>query len=236
MKKIIYLTLTFIIMLSLVACDNNTKNSNTNNDNSNQITDKDNTETNKQTYTGEITEDVLRSHPETSVSAFKYEWSNDYEGIRITDYLGNDDIVVIPEEIEGQPVVEVAGYTFANDSQVRGVVLPNTVIEISELFINNSKVEMVIAEGLQKIGYAAFHNCGALREVILGDNVKYIGISAFAVCSNLERLSIPVTVTNMTKNEQHSAFLGCSKLTIYGEKGSYIESVANEQGIPFVAE
>ena len=236
MKKILYLTLTFIMMLSLVACDNNSKNLSTKDDNSNQITDKDNKETNKQTYTGEITEKVLRSHPETSISTFKYEWSNDYEGIRITDYLGNDDIVVVPKEIEGQPVVEVAGYTFANDSQVRGVVLPNTVIEISELFINNSKIEMVIAEGLQKIGYASFLNCASLREVILGDNITDIGVSAFAVCVNLEKLVLPATINNMTKNAQYSAFIECPKLTIYGEKGSYIERIANERSIPFVAE
>lgn len=235
MKKIIYLTLTFIMMLSLVACDNNTKNSNTDN-NSNQVTDKDDKEINKQTYTGEITEDVLRSHPETSVSDFEYERSLKYDGIMITRYLGNDDIVVVPEQIDGESVVEVAGYVFGNNSQVRGVVLPNTVIEISELFINNSKVEMVIAEGLQKIGYASFLNCDSLREVILGDNITDIGVSAFAVCVNLEKLVLPATINNMTKNAQYSAFSECPKLTIYGEKGSYIERIANERSIPFVAE
>ena len=244
MKKIISLLLVLTLMLGLAACGGSNNETTPGGNPPAETQDKGGTaeqtqpktEDKQPTVSGEITEELLRSWPEAPVSDFTYERSVDYEGIRVMKYLGNDEIVVVPAEIEGQPVVEVAGYCFANDSTVRSVVIPETVIASKEIFINNSCVEIVIAEGLQDVGYATFLNCGNLREVILGDNVTHVGISAFAVCGKLEKLVLPATLTGMKDPERFSAFSECPNLTIYGEAGSYIETVANEQGIPFVAE
>lgn len=244
MKKIISLLLVLTLMLGLAACGGSNNETTPGGsqpaetqgqpDNAEQTQPQ--TQSQEPVISGEITEELLRSMPETPVSEFTYEWSNDYEGIRVVKYLGSDEIVVVPAQIEGEPVVEVAGYCFANDSTVRGVVIPETVVASEEIFINNSCVEMVIAEGLQDIGYATFLNCIALREVILGDNVTHVGQNAFCFCTSLEKLVLPATVGDMDEEEQFSAFFECPNLTIYGEAGSYIETVANAQGVPFVAE
>lgn len=246
MKKIISLLLVLTLMLGLAACgggsNETTPGGNQPAETQNQGGSEEQNQTQPQTQpqepvvSGAITEELLRGWPETPASEFTYSNSLKYDGIVVTGYTGSGDIVVIPGQIDGKTVVEVAGYCFANDSIVRGVVIPETVIESSEVFINNDRLEMVIAEGLQDIGYATFHNCDALREVILGSDVKHIGESAFGSCKSLEELHLGAAVEGMDETEQFTAFYGCKKLTIYGEAGSFIETVANQQGIPFVAE
>lgn len=244
MKKIISLLLALTMLLTLAACGGN---NNETAPGGNQPAEtqgipgtagqtEPQTQPQEPVVSGEITEELLRSLPENPASDFAYEWSTDYEGIRVLEYLGSEDVVVIPAVIEGSPVVEVAGYCFANDSTVRGVLIPETVISSKDIFVNNSCLEIVIAEGLQSIGAGTFHNCTALHTVILGDNVVHVGRNAFCFCSSLEKLVLPATLVDMNLDEQYTAFFECSNLTIYGEAGSFIETVANEQGIPFVAE
>ena len=68
--------------------------------------------------------------------------------------------------------------------------------------------------------------------VKLPAELRSIGVRAFADCANLAQIYIPANVTQIDS----TAFSGCTQLTIYGAAGSYAESFANEQGIPFVAE
>ena len=244
MKKIISMLLVLTLMVGLAACggsSNDTTPSGNNpaeTQNQGGATGQTQLETKPQEsgFSGEITEELLRSWPETPATEFSYEKSLNYEGIRVETYMGSDNIVVIPAEIDGEPVVEVASYCFANDSIVQGVMIPETVKEISELFINNKSVEVVIAEGVQVFGYASFHNCPTMRIMVMGDCVTEIGSMCFFGCEALQELHIPATLTQMTSEAEAVAFAACPNMTIYGEVGSYIETVANQQGIPFVAE
>jgi hypothetical protein len=185
-----------------------------------------------------ITEDILRSMPENPASEFTYTSSRKVRGgLRIDSYTGSSDIVVIPEEIDGKPVVEIAVYTFAttysDECKVRGVIIPKTVKSIKELFVNNDNLEIVIAEGLEEVGYLTFGNCFNVREIILGEDVTRLGEFAFGVCTALERIYIP---SDTTEEIHEWAFFGSENITIYGKSGSGIETFAKEQGIPFVCE
>lgn len=239
MKKIIAMLLALTMVLALAACGGDPVETNSGVESGpvQQPTDPVAEETKPQaSVSGKVTEDALRKHDVTDGSDFTYGLSMKYDGIRIEEYNGSDELVVIPEEIDGYAVVEVAKYTFGNDSVARGVLIPETVKEIKELFVNSTNIELVIAEGLEVVGYGAFTNCSALREVILGDNVVNIGELAFSACPALEKVNIPATLEAMTEYERANAFFNCENLTIYGEAGSFIEGVANELGIPFVAE
>ena len=54
---------------------------------------------------------------------------------------------------------------------------------------------------------------------------------AFCNCKNLSRITIPESVTDI----EDEAFRSCSNLTIYGYEGSYAETYANTNNIPFAA-
>lgn len=70
-------------------------------------------------------------------------------------------------------------------------------------------VDVVIPDGVTKIGERAFANCKDLVSVTIPDSVTSIGFEAFNNCSSLTSINIPYSVTSI---ENH-AFGGCSSLT-----------------------
>ena len=68
--------------------------------------------------------------------------------------------------------------------------------------------EVVIEDGVTKIGKFAFTNLQQLTSVQIPDSVKTIGNSAFARCSSLRQIDIPGSVTEIGD----WAFAYCSKL------------------------
>lgn len=71
-----------------------------------------------------------------------------------------------------------------------------------------SITSVVIEDGVEDIGEAAFKNCIGLHSVIIAESVTSIGIGAFANCSALERINIPKSVEHIGYN----AFSGCKTL------------------------
>lgn len=154
-----------------------------------------------------ITEEMLRNHPVAPAEDFSYDVTEN--GVKIGAYNGSDSIVVVPAEIEGKPVTEFYYYVFANDSPVRAVYIPETVKELNQVFINNESIEIVICENVETIYGSTFGFCAALKEVYLGEATTALWPNTFAACDNL---------------------------TIYAPAGSYAETYAKENNIPFQAE
>ena len=68
---------------------------------------------------------------------------------------------------------------------------------------------VVIKNGVTKIGYMAFLGCSGLTSVTIPASVTSIGEYAFESCSSLTSITIPNSVTSIGQN----AFFGCSGLT-----------------------
>lgn len=242
MKKILIPTLIAIVVIMTIILVTVLGNSSDNN-NTNTVEDSNTTNLGSDISIKEepnkienITEEILRNYPETPVSDFEYREIRNNEAILIESYKGDNEIVVIPKEINGKPVVDIAALAFGNDSIVKAIMIPETVKEITKVFINNENLEIIIAEGLEIAGESMATLCTSLHTVILGDKLVKIEESSFGGCPKLTKLTIPATLTHMTVEEIYSSFSASKKLTIYGEKGSYIETVAKEYGISFVAE
>ncbi len=80
------------------------------------------------------------------------------------------------------------------------------------------------------IGGHAFYNCESLTSVTIPDSMTSIGSSAFSECKSLTSVTIPDSVTSIGDE----AFDGCT-MTINGKEGSYAETYAKENYIPFNA-
>lgn len=68
------------------------------------------------------------------------------------------------------------------------LVLPPSVKEIEDFafFGNETLEELVLNEGLEKIGVCAFRECRALKSVLFPASIREIGSSAFMDCTSLE--------------------------------------------------
>lgn len=73
----------------------------------------------------------------------------------------------------------------------------------------DTMTELVIPEGVTKIGNFAFSGCGALTSLTLPSGLLEIGKHAFFSCQRLASLTIPNSVTSI----EDAAFSTCSALT-----------------------
>ncbi len=84
---------------------------------------------------------------------------------------------------------------------------------------------------MTSIGDSAFYCCDSLTSITIPDSVTSIGDNAFCCCDSLTNITIPDSVTSIGDY----AFYDCTNLTIYGYTGSYAETYAKENDIPFVS-
>ena len=113
--------------------------------------------------------------------------------------------IVIPST-----VTKIGKYAFNNCTNLREVLLNDGLEEIGYAAFSGCKALQIITipSSVTKIGSYAFQNCHGLREVVLNGGVSKIDEYAFQNCSSLESITIPSTVTEIGK----CAFHNCSKL------------------------
>ncbi len=129
--------------------------------------------------------------------------------IRITGYTGDPTSLVIPDHIEGLPVMDIENQLFNECTKLTKVTLPSTLVEYDGLFNDNEYIkEVVISEGVCNISKSAFEHCPNLTKVTLPSTLECIGYSAFSRCEKLENITIPSSVQFI--GEQ--AFYGCKSL------------------------
>ncbi len=79
-----------------------------------------------------------------------------------------------------------------------------------KLYLNGELVtDLVIPEGVTKIGEHAFFGCSSLTSIVIPSSVTSIDYAAFWNCTGLTSIEIPSSVTSISSG----AFFGCSSLT-----------------------
>ena len=99
-----------------------------------------------------------------------------------------DTDIIVPAEKDGMPVENIGEMAFRNNTQITGIVLPET---------------------LKTVGSSAFAYCENLRTVIFKGNITQINNSAFRYCESLEEITLPASVSVIAE----SAFSHCTNLT-----------------------
>ena len=178
----------------------------------------------------EITMDDLMSHDETPAEDF--ELIDNSDEIVIEKYVGKDPIVVIPDEIDGKKVVGF-NKTFANDKDVVAVRIGNNVTEVAKTaFGNCEKLKyVVLGNSVKTIGGAAFVNTN-LQNLILNEGLEKIGEDDFSnmiyppMNNEGMDLKVPESVTEMHVID----------FNLIVKAGSYAEQYAKENNFSYTVE
>ena len=140
----------------------------------------------------------------------------------ITGYSGNATALYIPGEIDGHEVVAIGDRAFQNRTDLRTVMIPDSV---------------------EKIEFEAFYNCINLKIVDLSSNLTTIGYDVFGNCKSISKIEIPKSLKKFDgtwgrgTNLSYGAFGGCSNLkTVNFEAGSTIVCAALFMGCDGIEE
>lgn len=168
-----------------------------------------------------------------------YKYSIRPDGtVRIHEYIGNEEVVEVPEKIEGRAVTAIGilkGYVrgFSYCRSIKTVIIPDTVVEIGEktfwncpelvdVFLPRNLVEMGVNvfENCMKLSYVqvpsslafippfTFVNCKSLEGVTLFEGLEQIGYGAFQDCTSLNGIKFPASL----KKIDRAAFAYCTSL------------------------
>lgn len=227
------IVLAIILVIYFVFFGNNKQDNNVNNDtNVNENNQGNNDTENELPNDYKITLEDVMNHPVSPESDF--EITDFGEGIvMLNDYLGDDDIVVIPETVDGKKITRIGKFAFSNDrSNIRAIKLSDSVRILEEhAFGLNKKIEILVAgSGLEEIGIGAFQLCENLNTVVLNEGLLKLEGGSFSNCDKLLSIEVPESVTYISPG----AFYGQpDDFTIIGASGSVAEEHAKLSDIKF---
>ena len=146
--------------------------------------------------------------------------------------------VIIPETLDGYPVVALGDKAFYYQWDIESVTVPSCVKTIGDGCFRDciNMKSAVIEDGVEKIGAYAFYSFvviwgeddieaeyySSLESLVLPDSVKYIGESAFLDTLLSGELKLPASLQYLGE----SAFSGCSSLTSM-TIGNSVTSIGN---------
>lgn len=116
--------------------------------------------------------------------------SSGEEGYVVIGYEDGISSLVIPESIDGVPVVAIGEGAFRDCSTLKGdVVLPKSIVAIEkEAFMNADGLNgrIYFPQSLKVISDRAFYGCQSLQgDLIIPDSVETIGDEAFSYCTGI---------------------------------------------------
>ena len=128
-------------------------------------------------------------------------------------------------------LTHIGDHSFRDCIEMRTVDLPRNLVSIGTgALLNTGLKYLVTPESVRTIGGHAFAKNEFLQDVYITEGASEIGFSAFWRCTALRNVTIPASVEMIGQY----AFSECSPdLVIYGTEGSYAQTYAEENGIPF---
>lgn len=149
---------------------------------------------------------VQAAYETSSESNFEF----DVDTATIEKYVGSEEAVVIPAEIDGVEVKAIGEDAFSSNEYIVEVIIPDGVETIgTEAFLNCPNLEEIfIPDGVESLGRLSFFMCESLEEVNLGSGISAIGENTFYGCENLLSIALPDTITEIGAH----AFAECTGL------------------------
>lgn len=151
-------------------------------------------------YTGSTAESYATKYSRTFVSLDEEEEDDENTGVfgnltyEITDngviITGCDETaendIIIPDEIEGYPVVGISPDVFSGCASITEVIIPASVKVIeANVFSGCTSLKKVVATGVESIGSTAFSGCTSLDTFITFADALEIAADSFDSSENL---------------------------------------------------
>ncbi len=162
-------------------------------------------------------------------------WNN--EGLHAVEYIVySNGSICITGKGDMMNVVEVGVVPWSNHVKtfLKSIYIGKDITRIGNHAFRNCFVasSVVFEEGsnLNYIGMRAFFNMRALKSIVLPDGLEVLRKHAFGQTYNLQSVYLPVSLTTI-ENDAFYAYKDCLVLEV--EAGSYAESFAQSQGIPY---
>ena len=136
----------------------------------------------------------------------------------------DDESAVLPDEIEGLPVAELAQHALAaghRDTEGEQVDIIGSGKGLSAEADNSSLRELTLPAGLKSIGQYAFFNCRRLETLHMCDGVGSIGAAAFMNCRSMKTIFMtePGSVQGPALSLMANEFSSELQVVIYGRDG-----------------
>lgn len=142
--------------------------------------------------------------------SIQYTKDSQRNGVILTKYSDSiDKRLVLPETVDGLPLIEIGHGVFGGHKDLEEIILPDTVVTIGRTaFLGCEKLKRVILpEKLKKIEKLAFAGCQAMEECIIPESVTEIQMGAFSG-AGLASVTIPASCVSLGEK----VFLQCWKL------------------------
>ena len=233
MKKLLALFLTGVMMVSLAACGgtadkDSTESSVTEQQKNSESEKKDTGKTKAPALGAKLTQESLLDYPISNPEDFTTN-SIDEDTCKIIGYNGDDEVIVVPEEIDGKTVTEIGENAFFH-CESRGIVLPDTVEFVDGYAFLGAAFEYIhFGSGLKRVENACVDNEN-LKQIIYPEGTEEI--SVLHLCPEVVALVIPESVTILPP---HLFFADATpKAVVVTPEGSAAEAVAKQDGLPVV--
>lgn len=156
-----------------------------------------------QDFLGDI-EEQGQQNSQVSIGEYQLAKEEDFTfediegGVKITDYIGNVEVLEVPPTLGGKNVVEIGTESFSKTA-IKGIKLPDTVKTISDkaFFYCTLLVEVTLGNGTQTIGDECFEGCMALTKIKLNEGLIKFGYLSFGMCTSLKEIEFPKTLKDI---------------------------------------
>ena len=101
--------------------------------------------------------DITITPPQDTSQISKFTYETNGNTAIITGYSGSESSVAIPQSIDGYTITEIS----------------------DDAFISDCITEIIIPNGITKIGWFAFKECSSLKKITVPSSVQSIGYAAF---------------------------------------------------------
>lgn len=133
----------------------------------------------------------------------QYLYEETKNGIRLNRVWGYDDIVELPDMLNGKEVTELGAYVFSDqmdkrelEQMIKGGNLwteeGNRKSDVEKLpeAAGPALREVILPKGMKKVGRYAFYNCRNLKKLDFGGKLKDLGAGALTGCHKVQELRV----------------------------------------------